>query len=911
MAIIKTPDQRVRVFISSTINELAEERKAAREAIENLRLIPVFFEAGARPHPPRDLYSAYLDQSHIFLGIYWNNYGWVAPGAEISGLEDEYRLCGNRKPKLIYVKRSDERQPRLNELLADIEKSDTACYQFFSDALELKRLIENDLSVLMSEIFENALSEPASERLLEVATNKTDLTDLPIIRSEMLGRDEDLARVCDLLTKPGVGLVTLLGAGGTGKTTLSVHVGHCLKDKFRHGAVFVPLAPITDHRLVGNTIAESLGLQDSGKNSISETLCDFLSDKDLLLILDNFEQVTESSRLVSDLMARCRDLRILVTSRTSLHVRNERICNLATLSLPEEDFVTDLNAWPATQLFVERALQVNPRIDLNRENTEAIIEICRRLDGLPLAIELAAARTRFFQPAALMSRIEKTLDLVSKGHKDLPERQQTLRGAIEWSYNLLSPETQKSFRQLGVFRRSWTMDGALAVLCGPDDDIDIEEFTERLLDVSLIKPMLLTHSAEPRFNMLQTVHEYAKEMLDISPEAQETKERFAHYFLNELKETEGKVWGHNGDAWLDRIENEYQNIRAAFYKFIGWQQWEKAWEFIPMLAQYWTIRGGFSESTQMIADARLNNPAMLDMDGVDSKIKADAMTWGGYSSLFLFQFELGFSMLARAEEIAESIGVERTLGYALAFDGCYGAYLNWPGSAEKVMRCKELIDKHQDRLLHSMWLLWSAEYFRLKGHIGQLKANFDMAWKIASEDGNIYIMGAVQLLRFNQALVETEIDWRKVIDMGKEMNTLFPDKGYKGLKAAAFHVLAHGYMRVGDMDLAKAALLKGLELSRTSGEKESEVYACMEAASYLASVGQWKDAYTVQGAMDNFIEVNHFPLVGGAKMEYDVAKGKLEARWNHPDSQRAYGEGSMMSLSEGVKYALAAIEHID
>jgi hypothetical protein len=157
MAIIKTPDQRVRVFISSTINEVAEERKAARKAIENLRLIPVFFEAGARPHPPRDLYSAYLDQSHIFLGIYWNSYGWVAPGSEISGLEDEYRLCGNKKPKLIYVKQSDERQDKLKELLSDIERSESACYQKFSTAEELQKLIENDLSVLLSEIFENAL----------------------------------------------------------------------------------------------------------------------------------------------------------------------------------------------------------------------------------------------------------------------------------------------------------------------------------------------------------------------------------------------------------------------------------------------------------------------------------------------------------------------------------------------------------------------------------------------------------------------------------------------------------------------------------------------------------------------------------------------------------------------------------
>ena len=271
MPIIKTPDQRVRVFISSTINELANERKAAREAIENLRLIPVFFEAGARPHPPRDLYSAYLDQSHIFLGIYWNSYGWVAPGQTISGLEDEYRLCGNKKPKLIYIKHSNERQPLLENLIHEIGNSDTACYQKFTNAEELGKLIENDLSVLMSEIFENALSPKyATENIENFNQENRRIEDIPLQKSDLIGREDDIQKITTLIAKKEVSLITILGAGGTGKTTLAIHLAHLFKDGFTDGVVFIPLAPITDLKLVPSTIANVLGLQDSGKVPIEQ-----------------------------------------------------------------------------------------------------------------------------------------------------------------------------------------------------------------------------------------------------------------------------------------------------------------------------------------------------------------------------------------------------------------------------------------------------------------------------------------------------------------------------------------------------------------------------------------------------------------------------------------------------------------
>lgn len=907
MPVIKTPDQRVRVFISSTINELADERKAAREAISNLRLIPVFFEAGARPHPPRDLYSAYLDQSHIFLGIYWNSYGWVAPGAEISGLEDEYRLCGNKKPKLIYVKRSSERQERMKELLADIQKSDTACYQAFSDAEELQKLIENDLSVLMSEIFETALADKGQDTPEPgiPGSRQTRIEELPLIKSDIYGRDEDLKKVAELLAKPGVSLITLLGAGGTGKTTLSIHLSHQVKDHFKDGVAFIPLAALTDHKLVGGAIAEVLGVQDSGKQPIEQTLIDFLSDKHFLLVLDNFEQVAESSKFVSELLAHSKDLKVIVTSRTSLHIRSERIYNLSPLSFPEDRrhmLPEELERYAATQLFVERALEVNPRLLLNQENADAILDICQRMDGLPLAIELAAARTRFFQPAALMSRIEKTLDLVSKGHKDLPERQQTLRAAIEWSYDLLTEETQRVFRQLGVFRRSWTMEAADAVINGDKPWMDVEEMTERLLDVSLIKPVLVNHSAEPRFNMLQTVHEYAQEALDKTEDNLATKLRYAGYFYDLCQSAEGLLWGAYAEPWLDLIEYEHQNIRAAFYIFIENGRLEKAWNLFYYLCPYWTVRGGFSETMQWMADARIDDPAMWSSPDIPREVIGRTVTWAGYCKLFLFELEKGFSMLAESEKILQETSDELSLAYAYLFDGCYGSYMNLPGSYEKMSKGHALVEKLNDSVALSMYYCWSNEYYRQQGQMDIVKEYLARAKDIASRDGNIYILGALFILRSTLALLDPAHDFEKTIEDAQSILRLLPEKGYKGLKAAAWSGLAYSKMMQGKIEEVWDPLYRAFELSRLSGEKESLIYSVLHGCAYFGMVGEQERAHRLMGALDAFVAASGYPMVGGAAAQYDMARSKLQALPGQ--SERWYEEGRKMRLEDAATYAM-------
>ncbi|MBP6793934.1 MAG: DUF4062 domain-containing protein [Saprospiraceae bacterium] len=905
MAIIKTPDQRVRVFISSTINELAEERKAAREAIENLRLIPVFFEAGARPHPPRDLYSAYLDQSHIFLGIYWNSYGWVAPGSSISGLEDEYRLCGNKRPKLIYVKRSNDRQPELNNLLKDIEKSETACYQLFTDAEELGKLIENDLSVLMSEIFENAFWQDGGEEEEEKIFKK--MEELPAIRSEIIGREEDLTRLSDLLIKKEVRLITILGAGGTGKTTLSIHLAHLVKEGFTDGVAFISLAPVTDHKLVATTMAGILGIQDSGKQAVEQSIIEFLADKNALLVLDNFEQVIDAIKIIGDIINHCPMVKLVITSRTSLHIRQERIYNLSTLQLPDDsaELTSDqLAQYSATKLFIDRSLEVNPKMELNKENTKAILEICRRMDGLPLAIELAAARTKFFQPAALMNRIDKTLDLVSKGMRDLPERQKTLRAAIEWSYNLLSDELKQAFRQLGIFKRSWTLEAADTILKNENNTIDIEELTERLLDVSLIKPTLVNHTSEPRFNMLQTVHEYAHEELEKSADAENTKKRYAQYFYDLCVEAYPHLWIGTAEAWLDKIEFEYQNIRAAFYILLELNEYEKAWHFIYLLSPYWTVRGGFSESKDWIEACGMHNEEIIKSDLIAPVIKGRSLVWAGYCQLFMFDFEHGFSDIELAEKLLEAIPDDLGLVYAYLFDGGYGSYLQKPGSAEKIEKGVVLADKVKDPMALGMYYLWCSEYYRQINRIDIVYENFDKARKLAMQHGIKYISGALNIVEFNFELLNPQADWNKVLEKGHAMYKMLPEKGYKGLKGAAKSIISYALIKLNRIEESERPLIQSLEYSRLSGEMESHIYGVMQASWFFKLKGNEEKAYTLFGALDQFITSSHYPLIGGSEVQYNETKKALHPDLDHTQNKLWYEEGKRMTLLEGVVYAL-------
>jgi len=644
---IRTPDQRLRVFVSSTLQEVAAERVAAREAITHLRLAPVMFELGARPHPPKDLYRAYLDQSDIFIGIYWQKYGWVAPDMPISGLEDEWRLAGDR-PKLIYIKApAPDREPRLKDLLDQVRNDDRVSYKPFATPDELRELIENDLALLLTERF--ALSQVAAP----APAAETAHHNLPLQLTRFIGRETVVDEVRALVSTSR--LVTLIGPGGAGKTRLSLQVAHDLLSTFADGAWFVELAPITEAALIASTVATTLGLHEEAGQSIAATVIDQLRARQTLLILDNCEHLVQAAaKFVDSLLRSCPALHVIASSREGLGVAGEVLYRVPPLAAPDPKHLPTLDTlaqYDAVKLFVDRAASVKPGFALTAQNAAAIAQICARLDGIPLAIELAAARAKLLMPDQIAARLDDRFRLLTSGSRTALPRQQTLRAAIDWSFDLLTAEERSLMRRLGVFIGGWTLESAEAICAGDGlDAYAVLDLVESLLNKSMIAADL-EHGHEARYRMLDTMREYARDKLNDAGESERVQRRHFDFFLNLAAAAEPKLLrGRDQASWLDRLESERDNLRAALEWASTSNQISAAMQLATALGSFWNERGYFQEGRQWL-EAGLAHRNTLPPDVLAHTLRAAARLAGRQGDF------------DRAEAYAqESVTVWRELG---------------------------------------------------------------------------------------------------------------------------------------------------------------------------------------------------------------------------------------------------------
>ena len=896
---IRTPDQRVRVFVSSTLDELAPERQAAREAITQLRLTPVLFESGARPYPPRELYRSYLAQSDIFIGLYWQRYGWVAPTMQVSGLEDEY-LLSNSKPRLIYVKTlAPEREPRLQALLDRIRNEDAASYQKFATPEELRERIANDLALLLTERFTSPPETAVHVRL----------APLPVPRRRLIDREQERAQAQALLQQEDVGLVTLTGPGGVGKTRLAVQVAADLAPQFTDGVAFISLAALKDPTLVVPAVARALGVSQTGDDSLEERLLKYLQPRQVLLVLDNAEQLVLAAPLAAQALELAPRLKLLVTSREPLRVRDEQIVPVPPLALPDPAHIPDLEhlvQTPAVALFVERAREARPDFALKAENAAPSVEICQRLDGLPLALELAAAVLSLLSPAALLARLERRLPLPSRGARDLPERQQTLRNTIAWSYDLLEAGEQQLFRRLAVFLGGFTLEAVQAVCVfeafGPSspaqaDDGAVLEQLGQLLDKSLVQAQQGT-GGEPRFTLLETIREYATEQLVASGEQATMQERHAHYFMKLAEEVEPHWSSPEGDIWLEQMKREDANLRAA----LAWSKAnqdavETGLRLAGALYFYWFLLGSLREGRTWLEEM-LARTASTERSAARGRalLGAGLLAWAeGDNEAAYPRAEEGLSILREAGDKRLIGSAESLLGLVRLSQG------NTAAARPLLEESRTLFKDHGDvwNEAFTLYRLGSAAY--RSGDPAAARAFYEESLRLFQEQGDA--LYAALVLSAMQVMVSTQGDQEMARFLDQQLQPLMQQARNRG--ALVLFLITCGDIwlhRWGDKQQAKVLYRASLSLWRNLQRVEQGI-GILKALAGLAEVaaaqGQAERAGRLLGAADSL-------LPSDSVYREDVNRHVAEAR-AHLDAmtfQAGWSAGQAMTQEQAITLAL-------
>jgi predicted ATPase/class 3 adenylate cyclase len=685
--------------------------------------------------------------------------------------------------------------------------------------------------------------------------------NLPLQPTPLVGREREISEIAERLRGEEVRLLTLTGPGGTGKTRLALQAGADLMEEFDDGVFFVSLATITHPELVTPTIAESLGLRESAGQSLKETLEGYLHHKHLLLILDNFEQVLEGTPVVGELLGGCPELKVLATSRIPLRLYGEREYPVPPLKLPDLVRLPPperLTQYEAVRLFVERAKAVKPDFEVANDNAPAVAEICVHLDGLPLAIELAAARIKLLPPRALLSRQGNRLKLLKGGARNLPARQRTLRATIDWSYELLDEDEKTLFGRLSVFAGGSTLE-AIDAICDPEGEMEALEVVGSLLEKSLLRREEGADE-EPRFYMLETVQEYARDKLEESGEAEERRRRHAEHYLVLAETAEPELLGADQGWWMRRLSTEFANLREAH-----------AWSLEPgegrarlrlrlaaALWRFWAAQR-FQEGKVWLQTALERNT------GEFPALRAKALGALGFILLFQHDYERAIAALEEAVALYGELGDKSGAAFALANLG---------------------------------WAVLHGDYR------GRVPAFDREAEALMQEDIDDHARAILGIVRASAAIGQGDLD--SAVPQLERSLALCRELGDRRSAAMALFVLGVTELRRGNLERGATLLEEGAHISRELGDRLGAPYFAEGLAKLSAMRSRPVRAAKLWGAAEALREQEGVSLskFDRANSDYERDLALVRSALDEATFDAAWAEGRAMSFEQAVGYLL-------
>ncbi|HEY3059586.1 MAG TPA: LuxR C-terminal-related transcriptional regulator [Chloroflexota bacterium] len=621
------------------------------------------------------------------------------------------------------------------------------------------------------------------------STNQTAVaesqTGLPLPLTTFVGRQLEIQALSQRLRQPSTRLLTLTGPGGSGKTRLAIELARELTAEFADGIYLIDLSLLSDPQLVPSAIAAALGVREWSSQPVLQRVQERLRDRVALLVVDNFEHLLASAPVLNEVLATCPSVKVLATSRMPLGLYGEHEFPVQPLAVPDVHLAqtcSEVAPVEAVQLFIERAQATRPDFELTDANAATVAEICIRLDGLPLALELAAARVRLLTPAALLSRLERSLSLLTGGARDRPARQQTLRAAIDWSYELLEPGEQRLFRQLGVFTGGFTLEAAEAVceLSGPPA-LDVLDSMEALGRASLVRQV--DHAGETRFEMLETVREFAAEQLEQSGELEPVRSRHADYFLALAEKTEPLLHGPQQRQWFDRLEREEANMRAVLEWSLRNEDSEQGVRLAGALWWFWLIRSYLTEGRRWAEAAVAASPALSPL------VRAKALYCAAFVATFQNDRAQGKAWAEAALAICREFGDDRGAAYALA---CLGLTAMMDGDAPPARAAFE----ESARLFRATADAWGLRtVLNGFGELERLGKNFERAetlytesLSVARQEQDAHGVGLLLLNLAILALQQSVAD--RAADLIAEASQIWSELGYRQGLVACVGVLA-------------------------------------------------------------------------------------------------------------------------